>query len=58
MKLDRIFCYEMPKVGVLNVGPGQQNDEKAILRSVLEIGLKVDFNLNDDFSNQFGSTFL
>jgi len=29
--LDRIFCYETHKVGVLYVGPGQQNDEKAIL---------------------------
>ena len=32
--LDRIFCYATHKVGVLYVGPGQQNDEKAILRSV------------------------
>merc|ERR1719228_445494 len=29
--LDRIFCYETHKVGVLYVGPGQHNDEKAIL---------------------------
>ena len=35
--LDRIFCYETHKVGVLYVGPGQQNDEKAILRFVRHI---------------------
>ena len=29
--LDRIFCYETHKVGVLYVGPGQANDEQAIL---------------------------
>jgi len=29
--LDRIFCYETHKVGVLYVGLGQQDDEKAIL---------------------------
>ena len=34
--LDRIFCYETHKVGVLYVGPGQHNDEKAILRYYLQ----------------------
>jgi len=29
--LDRIFCYETHKVGVIYVGPGQHKDEKAIL---------------------------
>jgi len=29
--LDRIFCYETHKLGVLYVGPGQHNDEKAVL---------------------------
>jgi len=29
--LDRMFCYETHKVGVLYVGPGQQNDETSIL---------------------------
>jgi len=29
--LDRIFCYETHKVGVVYVGPGQANDEAAIL---------------------------
>jgi len=29
--LDRIFCYETHKVGVVYVGPGQEADEKAIL---------------------------
>jgi len=29
--LDRIFCTETHKVGVLYVGPGQEGDEKAIL---------------------------
>jgi len=28
--LDRMFCCETHKVGVLYVGPGQENDEKAI----------------------------
>merc|ERR1712117_975081 len=30
MVLDKIFCCETHKVGVLYVGPGQENDEKAI----------------------------
>ena len=30
--LDRIFCYETHKVGVVYVGPGQVSDEGAILR--------------------------
>ena len=30
--LDRIFCYETHKVGVIYVGQGQAQDELAILR--------------------------
>ena len=31
--LDRIFCYETHKVGVVYVGHGQVTDEQAILRN-------------------------